>query len=181
MRDYSSTEKYWNDHGSHGFSGESPGAGKHNWQPAGSPPTWLTHILLFYKSDPWLEMMGNGRRRANNLQSTAPSPRPGHEHDFLMALVWAWLKCPHLWRPLPPSLATSSPLLIPTAFIWVFSWFLTSGYSVIIEAGIRSLPYNQSRPLIMGLSKLIQCRRENISFWGLVYTFISPDFFLLPS
>lgn len=58
--------------------------------------------------------------------------------------------------------------LIPTALTEALSWFLTSGYSVIIEAGIRSLPYNQSRPVIMGLSKLIQCHRENISFWGLV-------------
>ena len=62
------------------------------WQPAGSPPGWLKHPLLFTKSDACERQMD----RQHTAQAHFPSPRPGCVHDVLVASVWVWLKCRHL-------------------------------------------------------------------------------------
>lgn len=144
--------------------------GRIKWEPIGCPPTWLIHALLFSKSECPVKTVVSGRWSIGHLPSPSPSPSPlplpWSRTWCSVALVWAWLKCPHLWLHFPPPLATRGPFLIPTALIWALSWFVTSGYLVIIEARIRLLPYNQSWPVIMGLSELSQCHREKYIILG---------------
>lgn len=143
-------------------------------QPAGSPPVWLTRPLLFTKRD--------ACERQMDCQHASQAHFPPLALVVYMMFWWLWFGfdwsavtsnglCLHLWQPA----AFSSS----QAFIWTFPWFLTSGLSVITEAGIRSLPYNQSWPLITGLSKLIQCHRE-IYHSGVWFRHSSP-WFLSPS